>query len=576
MLVDDGDDVVLFRPSYAQERMWYFYRLDPGNPFYTVPLGLRLTGELDVAALRGALNDIADRHEILRTTFGTVESELVQVVASRADVELPVVEVPPAADPELPVEEREEVRRLLVERVRPPFDLERGPLLRATLFRLGPADHLLLFVLHHIIHDGWSLGVLGGELSAAYRARVTGTPGPLPPLEVQYGDFAEWQRDWLSGEVLESQLAYWRGRLGGELPVLGLPLDRPRPEVQSFRGGRVELALSPALSDAVKDLGRRCGATPFMVLLASFLVLLHRYSRQDDIVVGSPVANRHQAKVEPLIGLFVNTLVFRADLSGDPSFGAFLDRVRDVCVEVYAHQETPFEKLVEDLHPHRDPSRNPLFQVMFAMQAPPNTDIPLPGLRVAPIRVDRWWTRFDLELHFWEHPDHFRGLFVFAADLFDTTTVERMSAHLRQVLEVATRDADLPLGELLPEADLPAPAEPAAPEPPRAVAADLPGGEPRTELEELVAARWREALDVGLVDVHTNFFDVGGTSLLLARVHEGLQRDLARELRMVDLLRFPTVRSFAAFLSGEQESRTAGQDRARARTQAMKQRRRRR
>jgi non-ribosomal peptide synthetase component F/thioesterase domain-containing protein/aryl carrier-like protein len=432
--------------------MWFFYRLNPQDTSYNVPLLLRLTGDLDPDALQAALNDLIARHETLRTTFAESEGGLQQIVAEHLVLPLPTADFSAlvAGRPEGPVTEHEPVRTRLLEEIRRPFNLEDGPLLRARLVRLGTTEHCLLVCVHHIVIDGWSTDVFLRELAHAYRARVGGAAPVWAPLEIQYGDYAEWQREQLDGQPLAEGLAYWRQRLAGELPALRLPTDRPPPRRRTFAGDRLDFTLSPELTTAIKGLCRDQGATLYMVLLTGFAALLHRYSGQNDILVGSPTANRDNPQIEPLIGMFVNTLPLRVDTSGNPSFTELLHRVRDVSLGAFAHQHIPLEKIVEEVAPQRDPGGNPLFRVVFALQNFERPDIELPGLTVSPVEVPDWSCRFDLELHLWEQRDALRGILVFATDLFDRRTAERMINQLRRLFEAVTADlncrlADLPL-----------------------------------------------------------------------------------------------------------------------------------
>ncbi|MFC5220488.1 SDR family NAD(P)-dependent oxidoreductase [Streptomyces coerulescens] len=432
-----SDGELRFPASYAQRRMWFFHRLERGNPYYNIPLCLRLTGDVDHKALRAALNQVVARHEILRTTFTAQDGDPVQVVAEKGTVDLETATLP--ADREL---ERAQ------EWVAGPFDLERGPLLRAMLLTTAPDRHLLLLCLHHIVTDGWSLNVLTRELAAFYRERLTGEPTGLGPLEIQYADFAEWQSARLDGGELDRLLSYWRERLHGDLPVLRLPTDRPHPPAQTFRGARVDFDLPDTLAADLRDTARRHGATLFMTLLAGVTALLHRYSGQDDILIGSPVAGRDQAETEALLGLFVNTLPLRCDLSGAPSFTELLERTRRMCTEAYSHQDVPLDKLVEDLQPERDPGRNPLFQTLFALQNPPRLEFTLPGAELTAEALPRQSTRFDLEFHLWEDGDRLHGAVVHSTDLFDQSTVRLLTVHLRRLLTEAVRTPESPVTEL--------------------------------------------------------------------------------------------------------------------------------
>ena len=380
--------------SFAQERLWFLDHLEGPSAAYNSPAGLRLSGPLDVVALERSLGEIVRRHEVLRTSFPTVEGVAVQRIAPVLEVGLPVVELQG-----LDEGEREaEVRRLAAEEAQRPFDLARGPLLRVCLLKLGEEDHGLLVTLHHIVTDGWSMGVFVRELSALYQAFSTGRPSPLAGLPIQYADFAAWQRGWLQGAVLEGQLGYWQQQLAGAPGLLELPTDRPRPAVQSSRGASAAFALEAELTQGLKALSQRAGVTLFMTLLGAFMVLLARYSRQEDIVVGSPIANRTHSQTEGLIGFFVNTLVLRADLSGDPPFEELMGRVRRVALEAYAHQEVPFERVVEALQPERSLSHSPLFQVLFALQTAPVGELVLPGLSLSPLTLERVTAKFDLSL----------------------------------------------------------------------------------------------------------------------------------------------------------------------------------
>ncbi|HEX8349346.1 MAG TPA: condensation domain-containing protein, partial [Hymenobacter sp.] len=342
--------------SFAQARLWFLEQLEPGSGAYNIPAAVRLTGSLDVATLEQSLNEIVQRHEALRTTFRMVSGETIQVIAPVKALTLQLVDLRdlPEATQEASVE------RLATESAQQPFDLAIGPLLRAKLLHLNEAEHVLLLTMHHIVSDGWSMGVMIRELAALYEAFSTGKPSPLPQLPIQYADFAHWQRQWLQGEVLAAQLSYWQQQLAGAQTVLELPTDRPRPTVQTFRGATQFLALPEPLSQKLKSLSQRSGVTLFMTILAAFQTLLYRYTGQEDICIGSPIANRNRSETEGLIGFFVNTLVLRTDMSENPSFQELLGRVREVALGAYAHQDLPFEQLVEALQPERNLSHHPL------------------------------------------------------------------------------------------------------------------------------------------------------------------------------------------------------------------------
>ena len=423
--------------SFAQQRMWLVDQLEPGTPTYNLSETLRLTGRLDVTALERSLAELVRRHEALRTTFAVVEEDPVQVISPTIDIKLPVEDLSGS-----PQAEREaEALRRAREEARRPFDLERGPLWKAKLLRLDEEMHVLLLTKHHIVSDAWSMGLIRRELTALYEAFSTGRPSPLPELPIQYADYAVWQRQWLTGEVLEEQLGYWKERLA-ELPTLELATDRPRPAVQTHRGAREKLVLPESLTRALKELSRREGATLFMVLLAAFQALLGRYSGQEDVAVGSPIAGRNRAETEGLIGFFVNNLVLRTDLSGDPTFRELLARVREVSLGAYANQDVPFEKLLEELKPKRDLSRNPFFQAFFNMVNVPAIPTELSGLTVERLSNRDVAANFDVSLTIHDGPEGLQGGLAYNADLFDAATIARMLGHFETLLEGIIADPD--------------------------------------------------------------------------------------------------------------------------------------
>ena len=417
--------------SFAQERLWFLDQLEPDSPAYNVPRAFRLRGALDLCALDRALQEIVRRHEALRTTFASEEGLPVQVIASKLIVPLPVTDLTTTRRRDSEARAIE----LAEEEARLPFDLTQGPLIRARLLRLGIEDHIFLLTMHHIVSDGWSMGVLCRELSALYKTFRRDNRSSLPDLPIQYADFAVWQRNWLAGEELERQLSYWRNQLADPPPLLELPTDRARPAIQRYRGARVLETLTPALSASLKALSRDERATLFMTLLAAFQVLLHRYSGQDDILIGAPIASRDRVEIEDLIGFFVNTLVLRGDLSGNPTFRDLLARTREACMEAYAHQDVPFESLVRDLAPERSMSHAPLFQVMFALQNVPSSDLELSGLAVDRLKVDAATSKFDLSVTVKERVEGLRVQVTYNTDLYDRTTIERMIGHYRTLLE---------------------------------------------------------------------------------------------------------------------------------------------
>jgi surfactin family lipopeptide synthetase A len=444
--------------SFAQQRLWFLEQLQPGGVTYVIPAAVRLTGTLDLAALEHSLNAVAQRHETLRTTFGasSLSAQPVQRIAPSITLPLPLDDLsnlPPAA-------REAELERRIARAVEQPFDLVAGPLLRAFVLRVDAEEHVLLLTMHHIIADGWSLGVLIREIAAHYSAAVTGQTAQLPALPIQYADYALWQRRWLApeapGEVLNAQLGYWRQQLAGAPSVLELPTDRPRPAVPSLRGAIEPIRLPAALTDRLRRLSQQEGATLFMTLLAAWQSLLGHYSGARDIVVGSPIANRNLSETENLIGFFVNTLVLRGNLAGNPQFRELLRRTRATTLAAYAHQDLPFEQLVEELRPVRDPSYTPIFQVLFALQNAPLPELTLPGLTARRMDVEAGAVKFDLSLALEETPDGISGVLEYSVDLFDAATIQRLAGHYTRLLELVAADPEQRLFDLplLTEAEL--------------------------------------------------------------------------------------------------------------------------
>ena len=431
--------------SYAQQRLWFLDQFEPGSVVDNISAAVRLSGPLKVTALEQSLDEIVRRHDVLRATFPTVDGQPNQVICPALPlrqtqgqlVTLSVVDLR-----ELPEVEREaEARRLATAEAQQPFDLARGPLVRTAVLQLGEEDHILLLTMHHIVSDSWSTRVLFQELSVLYEAFSTDSPSPLPEPTLQYADFARWQRERLQGEVLEQQLSYWKQRLGDIRPVLELPIARPRPAKHTYRGITHFLTLPASLCESLKALSRQEGVTLFMTLLAAFQTLLHRYSGRDDIVVGTPMAGRNRAEVEGLIGFFVNTVVLRTNLAGNPSFRELLGRVREVALGAYAHQELPFEKLVEELQPERDLSHTPLFQVMFQLSNDPEVVPQLPGLNVETFEFDSGITKYDVTLEVIEKVAGLCCRFKYNTGLFDAATITRMGGHLQTLLDAIVADA---------------------------------------------------------------------------------------------------------------------------------------
>ena len=432
--------------SFAQERLWFLSQLGNEAAVYNIPEAYLLQGRLDAAALERSFNEVVRRHESLRTTFPVEGGRVVQSIAPALHVDLPM------ADLRTLQRQQEEVRRLADAEASRPFDLARGPLIRTMLLRLAPEEHVLLLTQHHIVSDGWSMGIFVRELAALYRASCQGEVSPLAPLAFQYADFARWQREWLRGEVLAQQLAHWKRRMDGAPALVELPTDRPRPSLQTFRGADRALALPAGLARDLEAFSRSHGVSLFMTLLAAFQLLLSRYTGQEDVVVGTPIANRNRSETEGLIGFFVNTLVLRTDLSGDPEIPELLRRVRDVSLHAYTHQDVPFEKLVEELRPERDLSHTALFQVLFALHNAPSMELELPGLTLSRLEPEGKTSKFDLAFHVQPLRDgSLSALARFNRDLFDGTTMDRLLRCFRNLLEgmlTGARVSDLPmLGE---------------------------------------------------------------------------------------------------------------------------------
>jgi NRPS condensation-like uncharacterized protein/acyl carrier protein len=429
--------------SFAQERLWLLEQLQPGSLAYHTPAAIRLDGSLDIAALEQALNEILRRHEVFRTTFTVVDGQPVQAIVPFQSVSLPVVNLC-----ELPEAERShKFQQLIAQWGQNLFDLAQAPLLRWMLLGVSEREHLLLLSTHHIVCDGWSAGVFVRELATLYNAFSQGQPSPLPELPIQYADFALWQRQWLQGDVLETQLAYWKQQLGKIPPVLKLPTQHS--STQTSTGKQQCFTLSPTLTEALKTLCQQEGMTLFMTLLAAFKVLLYRYSTQDDIVVGSPIANRNRSEIEELIGFFANTLVLRTNLSSNPSFRDVLKRVREVTLGAYAHQDLPFEKLVAELQPDRNLGQTPLYQVWFVLQNAPMPTVELPSLTLSFSQIDTGAVRHDLKLDLTETPEGLQGFFEYKTDLFETSAIARMAGLYETLLTTVVQQPDIQLNALL-------------------------------------------------------------------------------------------------------------------------------
>jgi amino acid adenylation domain-containing protein len=441
---DQNADVYVFPASFGQQRLWFLNELEPESSFYNIPLVARITGALKHDILRLVVNEIVARHEALRTTFASENGELVQLIAPVLEVQLPVIDLT-----ENPEDERETTAAQLAKaEADAPFDLARGPLLRARLIKLRADEHLLLLTMHHICSDGWSMGLFLNELAQLYRAFLVAQPSPLPNPPIQYADFAQWQRTFLQGEFLEKQLAYWRKQLAGAPAVLELPADRPRAPVQTFHGARLSVELPEDVRARLAELSQREGVTMFMTLLAAFQTLLYRYTGREDIVVGSPSANRNRSEIENLIGFFVNTLVLRTDFSGNPTFVELLRRVRQVTLGAYAHQDVPFDRIVDDLNPERSLSYGPLVQVLFAMEKSWDFGPKLADLEIDWREVERGTSKFDLALFVYEKPAGLSCRVEYDTDLFSEDTIRRLLDHFQVLLIGIAQNPEQRVGEL--------------------------------------------------------------------------------------------------------------------------------
>lgn len=432
------------RVSFAQERLWFLDQLEPGNPYYNIHKAVRWNGPLNREALGRALETILARHDALRTTFVAVDGTPSQVVTPSTTLPLPVTDLRGLPPPE----GEAQMLQLAVEEARRPFDLSRDRLVRARLLRLSDDEHVFLLTIHHIVCDGWSMGLFFAELATLYAAFSKGEPSPLPDLPIQYADYAGWQRDRLQGEVLEAQLDYWKQRLSGMPPVLDFPFDRPRPAVRRGCGAGQTFSVSKELLEALRGLSRREGVTLYMTLLAAFQTLLGRYADLEEIVVGSPEAGRHRVETEPLIGYFVNMLVLRTDLRDDPTFRELLTRVRDVVLGAQTHPELPFERLIDELGLDRSLRYNPVFQVMFAFQKAPHSMVAPPGLTASPVSVRSGAAVFDLTLEVTERQDGLEASLGYHTDLFDDATAIRMVEHFKRLLEGIVEDPERQLSRL--------------------------------------------------------------------------------------------------------------------------------
>jgi thioesterase domain-containing protein/acyl carrier protein len=531
----------------AQQAFWYLDQLEPGNPAYNIAVRFGLRGPLVVSALESAFNDLVARHESLRTVFATVDGQPVQLVVPEMSIGLPVDDlrhIPAAARPA-------QADTLAIEEARGSFDLFIGPLIRARLLRLDDEDYVLLVTVHHIVSDGWSIGIISREVGTLYDAHCGGGSRPLPDLPLQYADFTVWQQEWLKSNELTDQLSYWVRQLA-DLPLLELPTDRPRPAVLTSNGYIESVLLPRRLTDRLQSLSVQQGSTFFMLALAALTILLKRRSGRDDIFVGSLVAGRSQAELEQLIGVFINTIVLRTDLSGDPPFVELLGRVRDTVLEALANQEVPFERVVEILRPKRDRSRHPLFQINFIFQRDFVEPLDVSGVKLTAIPSKSPGAIYDLNFFMVERPDGWRASCEYNTDLYDAATVTHMLAQFQAIFEgiaanPESRISEIPMltaveRERLLVGDL---------QPAQSATIRQPRLEPKDDIEAKLATLWRQVLGVEEISTTTDFFDAGGHSLLAAKLLSQTEKAFGRRLSLAALLQAPTIEAFARRLREE-------------------------
>jgi amino acid adenylation domain-containing protein len=438
----DGNERITL--SFGQERLWFLYQMDPSSPFYNLNTAARLTGVLNIDALERSLNEIIRRHDILRTRYRAMDGQPFGIVDSDLNLTVEVVDLLRESE----LDREPEALKISAKYFQQPFDLGQGPLIRAAVLKLGGRSHLLLLSMHHINFDGWSIGIFFSEFAILYESYAARKSCALSELPLQYSDFAFWQRQWLHGEALKSHLAFWKDYLSGANPSLDLHTDRPRPPVQSFRGARQGFSISSSVAGSIKSLAKQERATLFAALLSAFQTLLYRYTNQEDITVGTPVANRNKVEIENLIGFFVNTVAMRVDLAGKPAFRDLLSRVRETILEVQTHQEIPLERVVEEVQPKRELNRAPLFQVMFVLQNAPLQQLKLGDLTLVPMEIDNGTAKFDLTLYMRETGHELTGSLAYNTDLFESTTVARMIACFQVLLESVATDPDRHISRL--------------------------------------------------------------------------------------------------------------------------------
>ena len=546
--------------SLAQEAIWVHDQFEPHNPLYNIPRAWRLKGPLHVAALQRSLNEIVRRHESQRTTFSIQGERPVQIIAK--SLHIPIARYDLAS---LPEEEREEAgRRIIEDEALRPFDLERGPLVRAHLIGLSDDDHLFLIVSHHIISDAWSAGVFFRELQALYEAFSNGAESPLPAVRIQYGDYAVHERQWLQGEVLEKHAAYWRQELGGAPPLLVLPTDRPRSASRTFRGRLEKVRLSADVSKSVKQMSRSEGTTPFTVLIGAFQTLLWCYSGQPQIVVGTDFAGRNAPEVEDVLGFFVKVLPIRADFSGEPTFRKLLGRVRQSLLGAHAHAQLPLAKIVQEVQPARSSSHNPVVQALFVYQNAPATERSLSGLQVEPFDVPVTSSKFDLAVFVAEEQDAFVGSWTYSVDLFERATILEMGRRFETLLQGLILSPDKPLsrferyvsdgkppednGHTNRSDDHRTPLDDSGPQAAAGRESTADYTSPQSPMEESIAKVWCEVLGLERIGIDENLFEAGGHSLVATQIAARLRSRFGLAIYVRTLFDYPTVRELARLI----------------------------
>jgi amino acid adenylation domain-containing protein len=539
--------------SFAQERLWMLDQFEPRNPLYNVPRAWRLKGPLNKAALGHALNEIVRRHESQRTTFATRNGYPVQVVSAAFHMPLATYDLSALS----PDEGESAARRILEDEAARPFDLNRGPLVRACLVQLSPEDHLLLLVSHHIITDAWSATLLFRELALAYEAFSRNQTSPLPEVQLQYGDYAVYERNWLQGDVLEQHLLFWREELAGVPVLLNLPTDRPRSDARSYRGSCETVRISGSIANSVKQLSQAEATTPFAVLISAFHTLLWSYSGQTQIMVGTDVANRTMPELENIVGFFVNLLPIKSDLSQNPTFRQLLRNQRQTLLGAYAHQQLPFAKIVQELQPQRNNRHNPLIQALFVVQNAPRAGRALAGLRVDPFHLPVTSSKFDLAVFIREDHDGFAGHWVYSVDLFDRDTIVQMSRRFELLLENLVANPEIRLDSFFPqdrrckakkdyqcfqlESVDHKPEQQASPLPESILA----GAKPGTVTEEVLTQIWCQVLEREGIGVDENLFEIGGHSLTATQIASRLRSRLGLEIYVRMIFDYPTIRRLA-------------------------------